>query len=90
VGKKMGMQPEKPLAAAQNATWWAQKFALLCTFLASQAEEAGSDASVAAMTELICQSCERAGVFNAAMTTDESPSKEKVLRSRETAREAAS
>jgi hypothetical protein len=56
VGKKMGMQPEKPLAAAQNATWWVQKFALLCTFLVSQEREAGSDASVAAMTELICQS----------------------------------
>ena len=42
------------------------------------------------MTEFICQSWERAGVFNAAMTTDESPSKEKVSRSRETAKEAAS
>jgi hypothetical protein len=52
----MGMQPEKPLVVAQNAVWWAQKFALLCTFLASQEEEAGSDASVAAMTELMCQS----------------------------------
>jgi hypothetical protein len=45
---------------------------------------------VVAMTEFICQSYERAGVFIAAMTTDESPSKEKVLRSSDTAKEAAS
>ena len=60
------------------------------TFLTSQEEEAGSDAMVAAMTEFICQSWERAGVFKAAMTTDESPSKEKVLRSCDDAKKAAS
>ena len=54
VGKNMGKQPEKPLAVAQNATWWAQKFALLWTFLASQEEEARSEANVAAMTEFTC------------------------------------
>jgi hypothetical protein len=34
------MQPEKTLAAAQYATWWAQKLALLLIFLASLFKEA--------------------------------------------------
>jgi hypothetical protein len=35
------MQPEKTLAAAQYAKWWAQKLALLLIFLTSQFKEAG-------------------------------------------------
>jgi hypothetical protein len=37
----MGMRLEKNVAAAQCAALWAQKFALLVTFLVLQEEESG-------------------------------------------------
>jgi hypothetical protein len=52
----MGMRPEKDLAAAQCAAKWAQKFALLLIFLASQEIEAGIDAIQSEMMVEIRQS----------------------------------
>ena len=57
----MGMQPDKPLAAAQYATWWAQKFALSLIFLAFQLDEAGSIEIVSDMIFSMDQSREMDG-----------------------------
>jgi hypothetical protein len=86
----VGMQPEKTRDAAQYATWWAQKFALLCIFFASQREAVGNKAKVLAIRESIFQSMVMVGEVSAAITILESPSRVKNFSCREATREAAS
>jgi hypothetical protein len=69
------MLPEKDLVAAQRATWWAQKFALLEILWAFQEEEAEMEPTVFMMREEILQFWVIDGLCKAEMTTCESPSK---------------
>ena len=86
----MEMQSKKTRAAAQYDTWWAQKFALLCIFFASQREAVSNKAKVLAIRVSICQSMVMEGVVSAAITIFESPSREKNFSCSEATREAAS
>jgi hypothetical protein len=52
----MGMLPDENLVAAQCATEWAQKFALLLTFRALQEEEVRIESSVSNIMGEIRQS----------------------------------
>jgi hypothetical protein len=67
-GKKMGMQPKKPLTVAQYATWRMQKLAFLLIFLASQEKEAGKMEREFAITFSKCQSWVMAGNCRAEIT----------------------
>jgi hypothetical protein len=71
----MGMQPEWILVAAQDAAWWAQKFALRLTWLADQLDVGGIIEYMWDMVEAIRQYWVMDGFWSARVTVRESPSK---------------
>jgi hypothetical protein len=77
IGKQEGegMQLEENLIAAQDATWWAQKFALRLIWLADQLVEDGIVEKKSDITDEIRQSCVIEGLLMARVTIRESPSK---------------
>jgi hypothetical protein len=57
-GGAVGMRSEKYLAAAQCVIEWAQKFALLLTFLALKEIDAGIEPMISYIIGEMCQSRE--------------------------------
>jgi hypothetical protein len=51
LGRAVGMQLENDRVTGQCITEWAQKFALLLTFLALQELETGKDSMISEMTD---------------------------------------
>jgi hypothetical protein len=86
----MGMLPECDAVAAQRAIEWAQKFALLEIFLASQKEAEGIESRESRMIDEILRSLTNFGFWRERTTTSESPSMMKQSILREIAKEMAS